>query len=172
MSAYYAPGSIQVLRIWQLEKKKKQKPSKQTNKTKSLRNAKDTCPQRACILVGGDRSPTGYVGQDTNCGLVIKAKEEKRRCGAGQGHTSQSRLGDPPEKDPLNKARKEARASCGDPGGSAGTTSVLRHSGDTKAARRNGAAGRQVEGGGRKGARVRFADFGFFSQWDEKAPEG
>ena len=59
--------------------------------------------------------------------------------GQWRGRVTKARAGwgDPPEKDPMNKARKETRASCGDPGGSAGTTSVLRHSGDRKAAREN-----------------------------------
>lgn len=54
-----------------------------------------------------------------------------------------------------------------------GTARVLRHSGDRKAARKNRElVDGQVEGGIRKGAGVRFADFGFSSQWDGKAPEG
>ena len=142
------PGSIQVLSMWQLEKRKKQKPSEQTNKTKSLQNGKDICPQGACILMGGDRQPTKYGGQDTICGVVIKAREEKRRSGVGvgvgagaggrEGYTNQSSLGDLPEEDLLNKARKEMRrVSCGDPGERAGTTSVLTHSGDRKTAQKN-----------------------------------
>ena len=138
------PGSIQVLSMWRLEKRKKQKPSEQTNKTKSLQNGKDICPQGACILVGGDRQPTKYGGQDTICGVVIKAREEKRRsgvgAGSGGGRVTQTRAvwGDLPEEDLLNKARKEMRrVSCGDPGGRAGTTSVLTHSGDRKTAQKN-----------------------------------
>ena len=66
---YYVPGSIQVLSMWQLEKRKKQKPSEQTNKTKSLQNGKDICPQGACILVGGDRQPTKYEVKIQSVGL-------------------------------------------------------------------------------------------------------
>ena len=78
---------------------------------------------------------------------MIKAREKTQRSGvgagrggAGQGRVTKPRAvwGDLPKEDPLNKAWKEVTgASCGDPGGRAGTTSVLTHSGDRKAAQKN-----------------------------------
>lgn len=81
----------------------------------------------------GDRQPTKYAGKDTNCEIMIKAKERKQRSVlGGEDYKNQSSLGGSPWHT-LSKDLKETRERVvWTPGRRERTSNVFRHSRDRR----------------------------------------